>query len=81
MKLSATRPFVIALVSGAAFEGCSVFWVRLAVHGSPMQTALVSCVQALAQILGIGESVRDWRVAPFFVAGYGIGAYLAMRLA
>jgi len=78
VKFQAARPFIIALVSGAAFEGCSVFWVRLAIHGTPMQTALVSCVQALAQVLGIGESVRNWRVAPFFIAGYGIGSYLAM---
>lgn len=79
MKLG--RSCIIALLSGAAYEGCSVIWVHRATHGTPMQTALVSCVQALAQVLGIGESVRNWRVAPFFILGYGIGSYTAMLLA
>ena len=31
-------------------------------------------------VLGIGESVRDLRLAPFFVLGYGTGFYVAVKL-
>lgn len=83
MNRSARSPAVAALVafaSGAAYEGCSVVWVHQATHGSALATAVVSAVQAAAQVAGIGESVRDWRVAPLFVFGYGVGAYVAMRI-
>jgi hypothetical protein len=29
-------------------------------------------------VVGVGESVKDWRVAPAFVVGYAAGAYGAM---
>lgn len=78
MKL---RHVLAAFLSGAAYEGLSVVWVHLAVHGTPLQTAAISGLQALALVVGIGESVHDWRVAPFYVGGYGLGAYFAMRFA
>jgi hypothetical protein len=73
------RHVLAALLSGAAYEACSVVWVHRAVHGTPLQTAAISGLQALAQVVGIGESVRDWKVAPFYVGGYALGAYFAMR--
>jgi hypothetical protein len=69
---------LVAFTSGAAYEGLSVIWVHQATHGSAWATALVSALQAVAQVAGIGEAVRDWRVAPLFVLGYGAGAYAAM---
>ena len=78
--LRVLRPFFVAFVSGAAYEACSVVWVHRATTGTALQTALVSGLQAFAQVAGIGESVKDWRAAPFFVAGYAIGAYVAMVL-
>lgn len=77
-RLRVALPFVVAFASGAAYEACSVVWVHRATHGTPWQTAIVSGLQALAQVVGIGESVKNWRVAPFFVVGYALGAYTAM---
>ena len=74
------RSLVVAFASGCAYEACSVVWVHQATHGAPWATALVSGVQALAMVLGVGESVRDWRAAPFYVTGYAAGAYGAMVL-
>ena len=71
---------LIAFTSGAAYEGLSVIWVHQATHGSARATAVVSALQAAAQVVGIGESVRDWRIAPLFVLGYGAGAWAAMVL-
>ncbi len=78
ISLRALRPYALAFASGAVFEACSVVWVHRATVGTPLETAIVSAVQAIAQIAGIGEAVREARAAPFFVAGYAIGAYLAM---
>lgn len=51
-------------------------WVHQATHGSACLTALVSAVQALAIVLGVGQAVKDW-----YVIGYASGAYGAMVLA
>jgi hypothetical protein len=75
------RASLIAFISGAASAACSVVWVHRAVHGTALQTALVSGIQAICSVAGIGESVRDWRAAPAFVVGYSLGAYFAMVLA
>ena len=72
------RPLVFALASGMTYEALSVVWVHRATTGSAWATAVVSGLQALAMVVGVGESVRDWRVAPAFVLGYSAGAYLAM---
>jgi hypothetical protein len=79
LRVSVKRYLAVAL-SGAAYEACSVVWVHSAEHGTALATALVSGLQALAQVVGIGESARDWRCAPFFVVGYAVGAYVAMRV-
>jgi hypothetical protein len=72
------RPFAFALASGATYEALSVVWVHQATRGTAWATALVSGLQALAMVVGVGESVRDWRAAPAFVLGYAGGAYAAM---
>lgn len=72
------RPLVVAFVSGMAYEALSVAWVHEATRGSAAMTPLASALQAIAQVAGIGESVRDRRAAPFFVFGYAVGAYAAM---
>jgi ABC-type Fe3+-siderophore transport system permease subunit len=74
------RPFALAIASGATYEAMSVVWVHQATHGTALSTALVSGLQALAIVLGVGESVRNWRTAPFYVIGYASGAYGAMVL-
>jgi hypothetical protein len=69
---------LLAFTSGAIYEGLSVVWVHQATHGSAATTALASGLQALAMVVGIGESIRVWHVAPAFVLGYAGGAYAAM---
>lgn len=76
--MKSLRPYAAALASGATYEALSVVWVHQATHGSALATALVSALQALAMVVGVGESVREWRAAPAFVLGYGAGAYAAM---
>ena len=78
--MSRLRPFAVAFASGVVNEACSVVWVHQATHGTALSTALVSGLQALAIVLGVGESVRNWRAAPFYVIGYASGAYGAMVL-
>jgi hypothetical protein len=79
-SLKTIRPFVIAFVSGAMYEGLAVIWVHRATGGSAMAVALISGLQALATVAGLGEAVKSWRVAPCFLLGYSVGAYVAMIL-
>lgn len=72
---------LLAFASGAAYEGLSVVWVHQATHGGALATAAASALQATCMVLGVGESVREWRVSPLFVLGYGAGAWVAMTWA
>ena len=71
---------VIAFLGGAVYEAGCVFWVHYSESGRPYATALVSMLCATAQVAGIGESVRDLRIAPFFIIGYGVGTFFAVKL-
>lgn len=69
----------IAFASGFAIETACVYWVHFSERGRALPTALCSVVIGTAQVAGIGESIRDWRVGVAFVAGYGLGTYTAVR--
>lgn len=70
---------LIAFAGGAAYEAGCVGWVHFAERGRPVTTALFSMLCATAQVAGIGESVHSLGAAPFFVLGYGVGTYAAVR--
>lgn len=79
--LPLVRAGLLAFVSGAIYEGLSVVWVHQATHGTAWSVGIASALQAAAAVVGLGESVRDRRIAPCFVVGYGLGAYVAMCVA
>lgn len=70
---------LLTFASGAAIEIACVFWVHYSERGAALKTGVASMVIGTAQCLGIGEYVRDWRLAPFFVLGYGVGTAAAVR--
>jgi hypothetical protein len=69
---------VITFLAGASYEAMGVAWVHYAERNKATPTAILSGMQALAQVAGIGESVRDWRLAPFYVVGWAFGSFLAV---
>ncbi len=71
---------VLALVCGASYEAACVGWVHFSERSRPLTTALFSMLAATAEVTGVLDAARDVRVAPFFVLGYGIGTYLAVRV-
>lgn len=70
---------VLTFVAGFLIEGCCVFWVHYAERGQPAKTAFFSAVVGAAQVLGIGESIRDVWASIAFVAGYAAGTYVTVR--
>jgi len=70
---------LIALASGAAYEAACVGWVHNSERGRAFVTALFSMVVALCEVVGVGESIHDLRAAPFFVLGYGLGTFGAVK--
>ena len=71
---------LFAFASGAAYEAGCVAWVHYSERQKPLPTAGFSMLCALAEVVGIGESIHDWRIAPFFVLGYGVGTFCAVEL-
>lgn len=65
---------------GALYEAGCVAWVHYSERHQAGKAALVSSLLAAVQIAGVGESVHDIRMAPFFVVGYGVGSYVAVKL-
>ena len=70
---------LLALASGFAIETACVYWVHFSERNKALPTALCSMLIGAAQVCGIGESIRDWRVGIAFVLGYGIGTFTAVQ--
>lgn len=71
-------PALITFSFGTLFQASCVGWTHFSEKGKPFKTALFAMICAIAQISGIVDSIKDIRLAPFFVLGYGFGAYLAV---
>jgi len=69
----------LALASGFLIETACVYWVHFSERNRALPTAMCSMVIGAAQVCGIGESIRDWRVGAAFVAGYGLGTFTAVK--
>jgi hypothetical protein len=70
---------LLALASGFAIETACVYWVHYSERNRALPTSLCSMLIGAAQVLGIGESIKDWRLGALFVLGYGLGTYTAVR--
>jgi hypothetical protein len=68
------------LGSGLLYESTSVFWTHYSERGNATGAAICSGIQALALVFGVGESVSDWHLAPYFVLGYALGSFLAVKV-
>lgn len=77
MSLAATA--VVVFLCGALYEAGCIGFIHFSERGRPLATALCSMLTCGAEISGILGSVHDWRTAPFYVLGYGTGAYCAVR--
>ncbi len=65
-------------LSGFAIECACVFWVHFSERHAAFRTALCSVVIGTAQVYGYTEFVlHDF--GPWFVLGYGVGTYSAIR--
>lgn len=78
--ISKILPFILVFFSGAIYELACVFWVHFSEKGKPYHTAVWSMIVAGCQIVGIGESIKDMKVAPFFIIGYGVGSFIGVHL-
>ena len=69
---------VVAFVSGAAYETLCVAWFHFAERNRPLPLTGIAMLTATVGLLGVGESLHDWHRAPFYVAGYGVGAFCSL---
>lgn len=70
---------LLTFVAGFTIETACVYWVHFSERNRALPTAICSMLIGTAQVLGIGESVHDWRMGVPFVLGYGIGTFFAVR--
>ena len=71
---------LITFLTGVVFEAACVGWTHYAEKGRALPAALLAALIATTNIIGFGESIKDWRVAPFFILGYAIGTFSAIKL-
>ena len=71
---------LVVFMCGAFYEASCVGFVHFSEVKSPGLTALMSMLAGVAEVTGIFESVKDIKIAPFFVLGLGTGAYLGVAL-
>lgn len=70
---------LLIFLCGAIYESACVGFVHFSERGRALPTALCSILAASVELTGIITSVRDWHRAPFFIAGYGCGTFVAVR--
>jgi hypothetical protein len=71
---------LLVFVCGAFYEASCVGFVGGAQKSQPGATSLMSMLAGSAEITGVFSSVRDWRVAPFYILGLGTGAYIGVSM-
>lgn len=71
---------LLTFLTGAIFEAACVGWTHFAEKGKALQSSFFAVVIAISNIIGLGESIKDLRIAPFFVLGYGFGTFMAVKL-
>jgi hypothetical protein len=72
--------YLSVFVSGLFLEGTAVFWTHYSERNNAIMAAIFSSIQALALVFGIGESVYNSELIPWFVLGYGSGSYFSIKL-
>ncbi len=68
--------FLIATI----YNILNILWAHYTKHQLPGKLALVSSFSASCMVFGIGPSIRDYNIAPFFILGYGFGGFLGAHL-
>lgn len=69
---------LVVFLGGAVYEAAAVAWVHYAERKSPTKAALFAMICATALVVGIGESVKDFWMAPYFIVGKGAGTFCAV---
>lgn len=69
---------ILVFVCGFIDEWSCVGFVQFSEADRPIATALCSMLSAAVSITGVYEAVHDWRVAPFFVVGFGAGGFFGV---
>ena len=70
----------VAFLGGALYEAACVGWAHYTEKKHPLVASIFSMLCAASQVAGIGVSINTIVAAPFFVAGYGFGTYMAVSL-
>jgi len=69
---------LLGFACGALYEACCVGFVHFSEHHRPGWAAAMSMLAHGAEITGIFESLKGWRIAAVVTLGYGTGTYLAV---
>jgi hypothetical protein len=65
---------------GAFYEGSGIMWVHWAERNCAICVGMISALQAVCQLTGIGASLTNYAYAPFFIAGYFVGPFLVVSI-
>ena len=71
---------LVAFGGGAFSEAACLWWVSASERGRPALAATFSMLYALAIANGIGEAIHTLPGEVSFVAGFGFGTYVAVRV-
>lgn len=72
--------FFITFICGLIYEVTSVYWVLSTEKLQPIKAALYGLIQVLVMLTGIGESIKDMRVAVCYAIGYSLGSAVGILI-
>lgn len=73
--------YAFVFIVSVFYEILSVSWARAANSTSPLRIALISMIIGLLSGVSIHEIAKGWAAVPFVAFGWGVGAYITVKLA
>lgn len=70
----------LTFLFGAIFQAACVGWTHFSQKGQTLPSSLFSIIIATSNVFGLGESIKDWHTAPFFIMGYAVGTFIAVSM-
>ena len=78
--IATVRDCLVAFSGGAISEAMCLWWVSASERGRAGVAAMFSMGYAVAIERGVGEAIHTLPGEVSFVAGFGFGTYMAVRL-
>ncbi len=71
---------LVTFASAAVVDGLLLWWFQVSARGQRWRAAGLSMALAMVALMGFGEALQGWWQSVSYVAGYGVGTWVAVTV-